>query len=217
MSNALVDIREQIKNELEGVKGTVPAPSGRNISTKGKVFTFPDGKTTQGPISAVILDHRNFNRYFQAAYDPQNPKPPECFAISKDISGLGPHEEAKGPVADSCAECPMNKWGSAPTGKGKACRNTVRLAIIEPDADADAEPYILTVSPTALKSWAALVSGLEAVGKLPVQVVTQIAFDPNQAYPTLLFKAADVHDRLEEMWTFREKAQSLLDLPPMGD
>ena len=214
MSNALVDIKEKIKAEMETLRDTVPAPSGRNISTKGKVFTLPDGRSDQGPIKAVILDHRNYYRYYTKPYDPQNPQAPQCFAISKELEGMGPHSDAHEPQAETCAECAMNQWGSAPTGRGKACRNTVRLAIVPPDATVDDEPMILTVSPTGLKSWATLANGLQALGKLPIQVVTEISFDEHAAYPSLVFKPLEAHDRIEDFWQLREKAQTLLDQPP---
>lgn len=217
MANDLVAIREQMKKELAAIKNTVAPPSGRNISTRGKVFTLPNGKTSQGPLRAVILDHRNYNRYYTVAYNPQDPKPPACFALAKEIAGLAPHAEAADPQADACANCAMNKWGSAPGGgKGKACRNTVRLAIAAPDKSDD-EPMILTVSPTGLKSWNALVNSLETIGMLPVQVVTEISFDPQAAYPTLQFKADSPHEDLEHFWHMREKAQAMLDQPPAGD
>lgn len=214
MSTDLVSIQAKLKAELAMTKDTVQAPSGRRISTKGKVFTMPDGKSGTGPIQAVILDFRNFNKYYTANYNPQDIKPPICFAINKTLD-MKPHEDVAEAQAESCAECPHNQWGSAPNGgKGKACRNTVRLAITPPDASASDEPMIIDVSPTGLRSWSALVNALSAEGLLPVQVVTEIAFDANAAYPTLVFKAVEPHDKLEQMWTMREKAQLMLDATP---
>lgn len=217
MSNAMVNIQEQIKKELEQIRKRVPAPSGRTISTRGKVFALPDGRTSQGPLEAVILDFRNYNRLYKSTYNPQDPKPPECFALGEDIQLLAPHTDSKEPQSDSCKECLHNKWGSAPTGRGKACRNTVRLAIAPPDASADDEPMLISVSPTGLTSWGAHASGLEAMGMLPIQVITQISFDANQSYPTLRFKALGPHDELEKFWALREKAQVMLDQPPASD
>lgn len=215
-STALTNIREKLKAELATLRATVPAPTGRTISVRGKIFTFPDGKTSQGPITAVILDHRNFYSYYTRPYDQKNPVPPQCFAISKALDDLAPHKDAKDPQAADCATCTWNKWGSAPTGKGKACRNTVRIAIAPPDAKHEDEPYILKISPTGLKQWAALCNGLETRGLLPIQVATEIGFDANQAYPTLVLRAlAPIPEgQLEVMWTLREKAQILLDQTP---
>lgn len=219
MSQALVNIRERLKGELAGLSKTVPAPSGRTISTKGKLFTFPDAKTSQGPLEAVILDHRNFNKFYSAAYDPKNPTPPKCFALSKDLDGMSPHADVQEKQSETCAVCTYNQWGSASVGKGKACRNTVRLAIATPDATADSEPFIISISPTGIKSWSALVNALGTRELIPVQVVTSIAFDPNQAFPTLIFKPLRPLDdeQLTVMWALRQKAQALLDAPPAAN
>jgi len=214
---ALVSMQERMKAELANMHNTVMAPSGRTISTKGKIFTFPDQKTTQGPITGVILDHRNFNTYYTAAYNPQNPVPPKCFAISKDLN-IKPHTDCTDPQNETCKDCTWNKWGSAATGKGKACRNQVKLAIAAPDMTAGDEPLLIKISPTGLKSWAALVNGLETLGLIPMQVITEISFDANQAYPTLIFKAGKAieESQLETMWALREKAQVMLDQTPIG-
>lgn len=215
-TNALVSIQEQIKSELALMSKSVAPPSGRSISLKGKVFSLPDGTTSQGPISAVILDHRNFNRYYEGAYNPQDIKPPACFALSKELNGMGPHPDADNPKSDNCHDCAMNQWGSAAVGKGKACRNTVRIAIAAPDASPDDEPSIITVSPTGIKSWTSAVNKLGSAGLLPIQTVMEISFDPNQAYPSLVFKPLQAHDKLENMWALREKAQAYLDASPAG-
>lgn len=160
-----------------------------------------------------MLDHRNFNRYYTKPYDPQNPAPPDCFAISKNLSTMAPHEDAAEKQSKTCAECPMNQFGSAANGKGKACRNTVRLAVAASDATASSEPMILTVSPTGLKSWHSVVNNLSSAGMLPIQIITEIAFDPNAPYPTLTFTAKQAHDDIETFWQLRDKAQALLDQP----
>lgn len=213
----LVDMQEQIKKELATMKDTVAAPPSRNISAKGKVFTLPDGTTDKGPMTVVILDHRNFNRWYREPYNAQNPKPPTCFALNKVIDGLAPHGEAKEPQHETCAGCELNKWKSAPNGRGKACRNTVRLAVVPVDATEDTEPMILGVSPTALKSWNTLVANLEQQGRIPVQAVVEVSIDPLPDYPTLLFKAIGEHSNLNLFWQLRQKAQMMLDQPPLMD
>jgi hypothetical protein len=179
---------------------------------------MPDGKVQRNPLHCVILDHRNYNRLYTKPYDPKNLSLPDCFALDREIATLAPHEESVEPQHDDCSNCPMNKWGSDPKGgKGKACRNTVRLAIAPLDAGPEFDPYIISVSPTGIKSWGALVRTLETAGLLPIQIETEIKFDDNQAYPTLLFTAGQAHDKIELFWALREKAQATLDQPPSGD
>jgi len=219
MSQEIMNINERIKAELENVKNSTPTPSTNAISTKGKMFTFPDGQAHPGPLNAVILDWRNFNRYYTKAYDPQNPTPPDCFAIAKDLGEMAPHEDASDPQSEKCQGCPMNEFGSAATGRGKACRNTVRLAVVPPDADDSFEPWLLNVAPTSLKSWTSYVNQLQAVGKLPIQSVAEIAFKSDAAFPQLVFTVRDAldEDRVMQLWNLREKAQVQLDAPPAVD
>lgn len=217
MSTALVDIKAQLKKELQTLDKSVPAITGNAISVAGKLFKLPSGQTSPGPFNCIILDWRNFNRYYPpgAEYNAQNPKPPVCFALDKDLELMAPSDKASDQQADNCAACPKNQWGSDPRGgKGKACENRVRLAVVPADAKEDSEVYTLGISRTALKHWASYVNGLHAVSKHPMEVVTVLSFDPNQSYPTVRFAASAAHDNLEVFAVLREKAQSLLDQPP---
>ena len=211
MSTAMVSIQERVAAQLALQRKTVSQPGGNNISTKGKVFTLPDGKSSNGPLQAVILDHRNVNTHYSGAYNPQQITPPDCYAIGSIIEEMAPSADVDKPYCDNCEACPKNDWGSGNGGRGKACQNTVRLALVPPDATADTEPMTLKVSPTGLNSWNKLNSDLLAAELLPIQIVVDISFDPNTAYPKLQFKVAEPHDNVELFWALREKAQALLD------
>lgn len=219
MTQAIASINESIKAELDQVRNSTPTPSTNSISTKGKVFTFPDGQTNPGPLQIVVLDWRNFNRYYTKPYDPQNPAPPDCFAIAKDLNDLAPHEEAQDPQASDCASCPMNEFGSAPNGRGKACRNTVRLAIAPTNADETCEPWLLNVAPTSLKAWTSFVSQLHAIGKLPIQAIAEVGFKQEAAFPQLTFLAREFleEEAVAQFWQLREKARPQLEAAPAVD
>lgn len=216
-NTALVDIKAQIQAELAALAGTVPAPSGMTISLKGKVFTLPNGQSSQGPMRAIILDARNVRTYYKGTYNPNQPEVPLCFAIAKQLEDLKPSLNAKQAMAKSCAECKYDQWGSATNGsKGKACKNAIRLAVVPENFTQDTHPMILTVSPTGIKSYSMLVADLKANGMIPAQVVTEISFDQHQTYPTLIFSPVQPHDRVEEVWRLRERAQTALDREPSG-
>lgn len=218
MSTAVVSLQDQIKAELAGIRKTLPAPSRTSISIKDKIWTLPDGTTSRAPLSVVILDHRNYNRYYKRIYNPNNPELPSCFAIGKDTENLGPRPSAKEPQSELCAPCIHNQWGSAGNGrKGKACRNMVKLAVARPDSGENAPIFTLMVPPTSLGNWGAHISELENNGLLPIQVVTRISFDANVSHPKLIFEVDRPHDRLELMWALRERAQALLEEEPTED
>jgi len=216
MSTALQTIQKRIADDLAKVKGAVAAPTGRNIGLKGKRFAFPSGQSTEGPIEVVILDFRNFNRYYTAAYNPKELSPPSCWAIGSEIKTMGPPEDLENKVNATCLDCPMNQFKSATNGgKGKACRNTVRIAVMAPDAKPDDEPMMVSTSPTSIPSWSAFFNGLESSGTHYTQVVAELSFEEELAYPSVRFKALRKNeDGLETAWILRDKAQAMLDATP---
>lgn len=210
MGTAMQSINDRIKAQLAVQRQTVAQPGGNNISVKGKVFTLPDGKTSNGPLQVVILDHRNVNTHYSGAYNPSQITPPDCFAIGTTIDDMGPAASIEKPHGKNCADCEKNAWGSG-QGQGKACQNTVRLAVVPPDADANTEPMTIKVSPSGLGSWNKLNADLLSADLIPIQTIVEVSFDANAAYPKLQFKATSETKNVELLWALREKAQTLLD------
>ena len=218
MSTEIIDIQTQLAAELEELDKTVAPPSGHRISLKGKVFTFPDGKTSPGPITAVVLDWRSVNAYYESAYNPKNIEAPSCFAIAKDHTKLKPSDNGSDLQADACEGCQRNEWGSAPGGgRGKACKNQIRIAIVPPDAKPDTPPWTIDLAPSSATSFTNFANRVKGQrGLLPLQTQVTIAFNPNADYPTLTF--ADPEPLPEEllgmMFEIRQASQPLLDKEP---
>lgn len=218
MSTALQSIQEKIKADMANRAGAIPVVGGRRIGIKGKTFALPNGQSSPGPIECVVLDFRNHNKKYDAAYNPAKPTGPSCWSLGRNIKELAPPEDLEGRAADQCEGCTFNKFGSNPQGgKGKACKNTVRVAIMPTDATADDDAWIINVSPTSLKSWGSLLANLDATGMHETQVVTQISFNQDEAYPQLVFKAVRQFEDVETAWLLREKAQALLNAAPASD
>jgi hypothetical protein len=111
---------------------------------------------------------------------------PTCY--SND--GLSPAADAENPQAKKCAVCPHNQWGSRITdngGKGKACGDSMRLAISPPDQIND--PMLIRVPAASLKTLGQYGAQLAKRGVEPNHVLTKIGFDYNVAHPALTFKA----------------------------
>lgn len=215
MSNALTDIQKEIAKELATQAKSFDAPSGQYISTKGRLFTLPGGKQSPGPMQAVILDFRSTRSFYEGTYNPSKPAAPVCYASSKNIEELKPVAESPKPVSEVCEGCPKDEWGSAPGGgNGKACKSGVTLALVPPDAPADATPMLLRVSPTGLKHWAEIGAYLEVSKKVLPQLIVEISFVPDSAYPQLLFKVAGDNPKLNEHWGIRAAAAIALDRVP---
>jgi hypothetical protein len=210
-STALVNYEEMLRQELSALPKQIEPPSSNKISTKGKLFTLPGGRSSPGPMQCIVLDWVAINMVYAGVYNPNVRQPPLCWAIGKNLDELRPSDAVKTPQNTDCATCPKNQWGSGAGGKGKACKNQRRLLVVAPDFSEGDEPMSLYVSPTGLKSWNAYVKRLASEhGKLPVQVITEIAFDPQQSYPTLVFSYKEPHSRLNEAMKLRTTYQDML-------
>lgn len=218
MANALTSLQKEIQARLALVNNAMPAPRSNAIKVDGKQFKFPDGKVGSGPIQVVILDWRWVNRLYAQGFDRNaGYSAPICWARGEDPKAMAPDASVANPVHASCKGCPKDEWGSG-GGKRKACKNELIMAVAPIDADVSTQPYTLKVSPTALDGFARMVRRLGAgsdtvAPMLPIQVVTSVAFDPNQSYPSLVLKEGEPHDNLEVFWRLREAAQAILDRP----
>lgn len=213
MSNALVDIRAQLRRELEEQKNRVAAPSKNKISTLGKTFTLPDGRSNPGPLNLIVLDWRVSHEYYTGIYDPSKPAIPTCWAKGLTLD-IGPDPTVvEKPKSESCVTCQYNQFGSGPTGKNKACKESRILAVVPPDFTADVMPLTLEVSPTAIRSFDGWVTLLKQRGIHPIQTVVEIGFRADLHYPSLVFSGWTElpDDKLAEAWALRDKANLLLD------
>lgn len=162
----------------------------------GKDGTFWEGETAlPDPLQCIVVAEALLHVWYEEAYDPENPAPPSCFATGNvdpaDPEGkktLHAHPSSPniqgGPENHDCGTCPLNQFGSAPVGRGKACANNRVLAIVMADDPALLDPKrelrwkTLTLSPTGLSSWGKYVKSIEREYKRPPEgVLTQFSFN----------------------------------------
>ena len=200
------------------ISKAIAKPSGRKITVKNKQFLLPDGTILGDTIDVIIVAFISANRYYPDQFNPNDMKPPVCFAFGKDISTMAPPEEAPEKQSDSCARCPMNQWESDPKGgKGKACKNTRELAVIlGGDAgDPDAQMYTLGVSPTGIKSFDAVVGLIvRTFNGPPVKAMVSITCNPVTEYVSLVFMDPVPNDEYAAHYARRPEAQELLFVLP---
>jgi hypothetical protein len=169
------------------------------ISIKGKVFHIQRGdektlvtKGDEGEPAAsleaiiVAVNPNKSKVFYDSGYEEGSVAKPTCY--SND--GLSPAADAENPQAKKCAVCPHNQWGSRITdngGKGKACGDSMRLAISPPDQIND--PMLIRVPAASLKTLGQYGAQLAKRGVEPNHVLTKIGFDYNVAHPALTFKA----------------------------
>ena len=156
---------------------------GNFISTKGGRLSFNGGEVPGSRMNVVVLDHVFANLFYDVDYNPDAPRSPRCYAFGHDEDALVPHTACDEPQAGACHGCPNNEWASAAKGKGKACKNVRRLAVV---AEADlqdlnaAQLAYLHVPVTSVKAWAGYVQQVAATTKRPpFAVVTEISIVPD--------------------------------------
>lgn len=153
----------------------------QRIKTRGGVLQYMDTPVPGNKLKCVILVDVFENAKYDGEYDPENPQSPTCYAFGEDASEMSPHEKVKEPCNDTCNGCPMNKFGSADKGRGKACKNQVRMFLIhadalkKPDSIIDSPHVMLNVPPTSLAGWAKHIKDIENLGNKPIYaVVTEV-------------------------------------------
>ncbi len=112
---------------------------GQFFSTQSGQLSWMGNPLPNNEMAVVILDSILENVYYEGAYDSDNVKGPVCFAFGRDPQNLAPHKivvEAGQNAHHRCGVhnkkdcCEFNEFHSSDTGKGKACKNTRRIAMI---------------------------------------------------------------------------------------
>lgn len=188
-TTALVPWQDEL---AEAAKRSAQAEKGGGgglptISFRGGVISVDDEEVDGGELDVVILQAIHENRYFGAKFDPNNTTAPKCYAFADpeemDPDEMKPHEEASDPQSDACATCPMNEWDSSDTGRGKACKNIRKFAVIPADEAEDleeAEVRAFTIPVTSVKNWSRYVRTLADMGRPYWSVVTRVKVSPDK-------------------------------------
>lgn len=138
--NQLVDISKKWEAQAAKAAAEVPATGGTFLSTKGGILKFGDEVMSGNQACVIILDAILENTCYEGKFDADNPAPPRCYAFARtdpeSMKAMGPHPSMELfpdyfiPQSEDCASCPLNEYGSGDTGRGKACQNRARLALL---------------------------------------------------------------------------------------
>lgn len=211
-TTSIANIKDALRAQAEANAARIEPGSGKSIRIgQDKSFTLPDGTKTREALQLVVVDFVSRNEYYESAFSKDSVVPPNCFAISPDPKTLVPSDNAPDKQNDSCRGCPMNEFGSAPTGSGKACKNTRMLAVLPPDADSDTELWTLKVSPTGIKGFDGFVASVNRAFQLPpIGVVVTVGFSDGVDYPSLTFDDPQPNDNVAIHYGRQEEARELL-------
>jgi hypothetical protein len=191
------------------------AMGGNRISVRGGAMSFNGVAVPGNKLNCIVIDHCIEYVYYKEKFDPDNPTAPECFALSQqDAKKMVPHEAAMEPQAESCVKCKHNAFGSADTGRGKACGNKRRLVLIPEDALNDlesAEAAMFSVPVTSCRNWQGYVDNLAtALRRPPLAVITEISCAPHAKHQVeVTFKLKSQIDRGDQIEALISKQEAL--------
>jgi hypothetical protein len=194
-----------------------PRVTINQLSYRGKIFRrvvdgeeltineLRDGETVPRQIvNIVVLDHNKSRSraFYEGNYEEGKNAAPKCYSGD----GVKPDASVKEPCAATCAACPNAVKGSkiTPTGAATtACSPFKRIAVVPAASIAGHVPLLLRLAQTSVwdkdnkheatgwYAWDQYLDMLRARGaKHTAAVETRIKFDPDAAYPKLLFSAS---------------------------
>jgi hypothetical protein len=187
-TKAMVNWKEEMERRARAAAAIEEGvgQGGNFLSLKGGRLAFQGADVPGNKMNVVIVDHILENHAYAGRYNPDVQQSPICFAFGRVESEMAPHEKSAQPQNDICKTCPLNDWGSADTGSGKACKNIRRLALLTEDQIEDADTIeaanaaFLKVPVTSVKGWAGYVRQLEkTLGRPPFGVITEISVVPD--------------------------------------
>lgn len=216
---------EELAAMAEMAAGTEAAATlGNWLSVRQGIMSYQGNDIPGSKLACVIPAAVFENAYYKEAFDPENPKQPVCFSFSENGQDMVPHEKSKEPQNAQCGEpgkegcCPQNEWGSADRGRGRACKNIRRLALIEvsetetPDGIEKANAAFLKVPVTSVKGWSGYVQQLKnTISRPTMAVITEISCRPDpKRQVAVSFKFVEQIDKSPLLHALKARIPGLL-------
>ena len=204
------DILAKLQAHTESERDRIGSAGGGDIISvnNGKrLFVMPNEQELE-EFECHIVDFAYRNEYYIGAYNPKVITPPACFAIAPSSALLVP--SANSPILQSqsdCATCQQNQFGTSPTGGGKACKNTVILALLPPDGVADHDIWVLKTSPTAIRPFNKYATKISQMNYPLGAVRTRVFMDPDASYASARFEALGIDaDNIDAVMARKDEA-----------
>lgn len=226
---ALVSIKSLHKNlaaSVEDATARIKSNAGNNIGIRNSKFTYKQEIIGRSMV-AIPVDFVHSQTYFDTPFDPDNPAPPACHALSVDGDDMVPLEKSPRKQNDVCDGCKMNAWGSANVGRGKACSQQIKIALLAAGPNetlSTCEMAVLTLPPTSLKNWNKFVKDVAKSYDLPpFAFYVNFSFEEDEEWPVLNFEIDRPIDDPQELLAVcgkdgnggrREEARKQLMTPP---
>jgi hypothetical protein len=176
-------------------------PTGNFITFRAGQMLFNDNPVPGNKMLAVPIDYIFENAFYPEKFNPAKAMSPICYAFGRKDSELKPHADCEDPQNTTCDGCELNEWGSDPDGgKGKACKNTRRIALLHKDSLVDAKTILESavafckIPVTSVKNWSTFANQCATVLKVPpLAVIAEVSVIPDSKTQfQVLFKGSGV-------------------------
>lgn len=221
-TTAIVSFEDEMAQYAQVEADRAQTPSGSFVSLKGGILAVAGNAVKDNKMLAIVVDSVYENHLYEGKYNPDVPSSPVCFAFGKTVEGMAPHEKSPSPQSETCEGCPHNVFGTADDGKGKgkACKNVRRLALIpvgDADAVKDAEAFYMKLPVTSGKNWDYYTKALNAAMRRPpfaVETEIGLAPDPKTQFK-VTFQPGDplAQDVVQAVMAKRDEVQEQLVAP----
>lgn len=231
---SLMNYEEKWAQEAKAAVVAEPLQAGTWLSARGGQLAIGETILPGAQAAVIVLDSMRENTFYRGKFDPDSPMPPICYAMGRDADDLSPHLDMQKDLSYfkpqhiengqvmGCDGCPMNQWGSADQGRGKACQNRRRLTMIpagyytprkgsrdfdlqlfdDPEHFAKTEQVFFKLPVTSVNNWSKYVNQLAAgLRRPPYGVVTRLSIEPHQTFQyEVMFEAIEaIPDDLAEV------------------
>lgn len=227
---SLINWEEQLKKDSQLAVAAVQGIGlGNFIQTRNGKMTYGGAPLKDNKIDVVIVDEIAVNAYYEGKYDNENKQSPICYAYAHvqpdgTMPDMAPHEKAEQKQHGECGTCKWNAFKSDDRGRGKACKNIRRLALL---AAADCESVesvrkarvaFLNVPVTSVAGYANFLRGLATVMKRPPYAVVaniHLEDDDNTQFRMLFEPVEKIDDKkvLQAIYDVRTKLQEGIMFP----
>jgi hypothetical protein len=158
---------------------------GNFLSFKAGQITYKGAAVVGNKLDVIILEAVLEYADYVGDFDSDNPQPPICYAFGRTEEEMKPHPKAPQPQHDKCIGCPQNEFGSAEKGRGKHCKNIMRLAVIpgtplDADTIKKSDASYIRIPVMSVGNYTSYAKKLSALHDLPpFAVVTQLGTVPD--------------------------------------
>lgn len=182
-SKELINWQEKMREEAQAVAKTERVSADR-LSFKSGILSYMDKAMPDNEMECIIVASATEQVLYTERYNPDKQTPPDCFALARPGEDLIPHEVVPEPINSACAGCKYNKFNSdLQGGKGKACKERRRLAVMPPPGKiediAEAELVMASIPTMSVKNWAAYVNTLASQGVASWGMLTLLKVVPD--------------------------------------